>query len=106
MTIDPNWSGSIPKSTATGSRIGVMIRRAEVGSRIMPIPIRTMLMTSRKTSGLSVSPVRPDATACGTCSLARIQLSSADAPMMIVICAVTIAVSRKISAMSRTVTVR
>ena len=36
MTIEPNCSGSIPNATATGSRIGVTIRSADVGSRIIP----------------------------------------------------------------------
>ena len=50
MMIDPSWIGSTPNSTAIGSRIGVMISSADVGSRIMPQMIRSTFTRSRKTS--------------------------------------------------------
>ena len=90
ITIEPNCSGSMPNSTAIGRKMGVVISSADVGSRIMPRPSSTTLMMSRNTSGSVVNPTSVSATVCGTRSRARIQLSRADAPMMIMIWAVTI----------------
>ena len=57
----------------------------------------TTLITRRKTSGLLVNPSSVWATVWGTCSLARIQLRSAEAPMISMIWAVMMAVSRKMT---------
>ena len=61
----PKWSGSMPRPTATGRKMGVKMRIAGVMSMNVPTTSSTRLMRSSNTMGLSVSPIMPSATPCG-----------------------------------------